>query len=211
METENGKVFIPSSIDIDIKKPLVLETLKLVAPKRKLDIIEQCKRKEEQIEKANKYRNCLVQQRLVERNQQKLTEKKKKFDYSKCPLLSKPGEQYIKKLNKMTSPRSLTLFNEFNHLRSTSTGLLYSATSTSIAMSKRSDTLKLSENNLATSNTERGTERKRCLRSIYPKTRIQDQYEKFFILEAIADIFVSFTLENGVKLMSHADFRSFVK
>ena len=37
-EMENGKVkHIPSPIDIEIKKPLVLETLKLAAPKKKIE------------------------------------------------------------------------------------------------------------------------------------------------------------------------------
>jgi hypothetical protein len=37
---EDGtKTFIPSVIDIEIKKPLVFETLKLIAPKRKLEIM----------------------------------------------------------------------------------------------------------------------------------------------------------------------------
>ena len=40
IEDESGaKMFIPSMIDADIKKPLVLETLKLVAPKKKLEIM----------------------------------------------------------------------------------------------------------------------------------------------------------------------------
>ena len=36
---EGGKISIPSSIDVEIKRPLVLETLKLVAPKKKMDIM----------------------------------------------------------------------------------------------------------------------------------------------------------------------------
>lgn len=36
---DGTKIYIPSPIDIEIKKPLVLETLKAVAPKKKLDIM----------------------------------------------------------------------------------------------------------------------------------------------------------------------------
>lgn len=36
---DGTKTYIPSQIDIEIKKPLVFETLRLVAPKKKLDIM----------------------------------------------------------------------------------------------------------------------------------------------------------------------------
>jgi hypothetical protein len=40
LESKDGRIkSVPSPIDIEIKKPLVLETLKLVAPKRKIDIM----------------------------------------------------------------------------------------------------------------------------------------------------------------------------
>jgi tubulin polyglutamylase TTLL11 len=40
IETEDGgKCFIPSLIDEEIKKPLVMETLRLIAPRKKLEIM----------------------------------------------------------------------------------------------------------------------------------------------------------------------------
>jgi len=40
IETEDGsKCFIASLIDEEIKKPLVMETLRLVAPRKKLEIM----------------------------------------------------------------------------------------------------------------------------------------------------------------------------
>jgi len=40
IEAEDGtKCYIPSLIDEEIKKPLVMETLRLIAPKKKLDIM----------------------------------------------------------------------------------------------------------------------------------------------------------------------------
>ncbi len=40
IETSNGHILsILSPIDLEIKKPLVLETLKLVAPQKKLEIM----------------------------------------------------------------------------------------------------------------------------------------------------------------------------
>ncbi len=181
---------------------------------------EQCRRKEEQIEKANKYRNSLVQQRMIERLNQQLI--KKKFDYSKCPLLSKPGEQYIKKLNNKTSPRSLSLFNEFHNLRSTSSSIFYTSFT---SMSKINITLNSSTNSDNNNNSNcsvisnRSAE-KSCLREIYPYHKStaersdnleKNQYNKFFILESIADIFIYFTLGSNVKLMNHTDFRAFVR
>lgn len=39
IETKQGTYSLLSPIDLEIKKPLVLETLKLVAPKKKLEIM----------------------------------------------------------------------------------------------------------------------------------------------------------------------------
>ncbi len=154
---------------------------------------------------------------MIERLNQQLL--KKKFDYNKCPLLSKPGEQYIKKLNNKTSPRSLSLFNEFHNLRSVSSSMLYSSSSCMSKVNSSFNTSTNSENSV----TPNGTSVKSCLREIYPlkattattggvgKNSAGNQYEKYFILEAIADIFIGFTIGTDVKIMSHADFRAFVK
>ena len=133
---------------------------------------------------------------MVERKQEKLNQRQ--FDYNKCPLLSKPGDAYIKKLNKKSSPRSLTLFNEYNMRQTQKNSLVKSSSSL----------------NMCDTFTELGDQaltKSSCLRNIYPKCRVEGQYEKFFILEAISDIFVSFTIAGGVKIMSHTDFRAFVK
>ena len=151
---------------------------------------------------------------MVERYQQK--QSFRKFDYNRCPLLSKPGEQYIKKLsNKKASPRSLNLFNEFSQVRSSSSSHLHQSSISNSAQFNKStcsfassDSLLISQN--LTSQSQSKTE-KSCLRNIYPNVRNEDQYENFFILNAISEMFINFTVSNGVKIMTHSDFRSFVK
>jgi tubulin polyglutamylase TTLL11 len=39
LESKGKSTLLPSPIDIDIKKPLVLETLKLVAPRKKIQLM----------------------------------------------------------------------------------------------------------------------------------------------------------------------------
>ena len=140
-------------------------------------------------EKLIKHRNSLVKQRIEERLQS--AKKLQKLDLEKCPLLSKPGETYVKTLKKNVSVPSLGLFNEF----------VQTETSPSSTNLKQKDFLKLEtivESAKAAS----------CLRQIYPSTRNTTQ---FFVLEETANIFISFTLSNGLKLMIHSEFRSFIR
>lgn len=50
-----------------------------------------------------------------------------------------------------------------------------------------------------------------CLRNIYSAQMNKPQYNHLFVQENIADLFIFFTLYNGTKLMSHSDFRLFVR
>lgn len=52
---------------------------------------------------------------------------------------------------------------------------------------------------------------KSCLRNIYPNTRYERQFGNLFIIEQIADMFILFTISNGLKIMTHTEFRSFIK
>lgn len=52
---------------------------------------------------------------------------------------------------------------------------------------------------------------KSSLRNIYNILKQEDQYEYLFSLDAIADIFINFTISSGTKNMSHTNFRMFVK
>ena len=158
------------------------------------------------------YRNSLVQQRIVERNQQKLLQRQ--FDYSKCPLLSRPGEQYLKaKLTAASKStlRSLSLFNDIHFgLRSSSSFFRNS----SVCMIYKNSSLDASDlNGLSRDklSSQSVAQPKSCLRNIYSSLRMDDIYENLFILDAVADIFVSFSVASGNKNMNHTDFRMFVK
>ena len=159
-------------------------------------IRELCKKKVEQIEKANKYRNSLVQQRMEEKSLMKF--QTCRFDIDKCPLLSKPGELYIQKLNRKNSPRSFNLFIEYNNPRSSIKSQSFSETN-----------LIMQEGAKSQSRVNRAP--KSCLRNIYPKTRYENQFDNLLALESIADIFIHFTLSNEIKIMCHSNFRALVK
>ena len=160
---------------------------------------------------------------------------KPKFDIDKCPLLSKPGELYKRKMRMGSSTSNLNypIFqvrssSSQSNTHNSETSSTNSKTAAPVAISEEpSDELKTSNENLnsvakgdqASSSSpyqqseEGGQEEQQpsCLRNIYPSTRFKSNYSHLFITEHIADIFIYFTLNSGVKYMSHHDFRHFVK
>lgn len=130
-----------------------------------------------------------------------------KFDLSKCPLLSKPGELYKRRLktNPMFSSSHFSL-NQFD-LKNKPQCTVSAQTErkipnrfNSLSKSSASDLLLNTTSEIRSS----------CLRFIYPN-RSRFHYNHLFILEQISDIFICFTLHGGYKFMTHFDFRLFVR
>lgn len=188
------------------------------------------KKEEQQLEKAAKARNNIVHQRIEERIS--FAQKPKpKFDIDKCPLLSKPGELYKRKMRMGSSTSNLNypIFqvrsssSQSNTNNSENSNTKNSASGT--ISEEPSDELKTSHENVNTlakgdkteltpsNQSEEGQDEQQssCLRNIYPSTRFKSNYSHLFITEHIADIFIYFTLSSGVKYMGHSDFRHFVK
>ena len=142
-----------------------------------------------------------------------------KFDIDKCPLLSKPGELYKRKMKMNASP-NYPIFNVNRSKPSTTTineeqlkcdpeatfAPQPSETETkTMANSNASKTSELNSSNISSEKPQS------CLRNIYPASRFKLNYAPLFINEHVADIFIYFTLNSGTKHMTHADFRTFVK
>ena len=150
---------------------------------------------------------------------------KPKFDIDKCPLLSKPGELYKRKmrLGSSTSNLNYPIFqtrssssqsntnNSDNSLSTTGNSNNKNSASTATINEEPSDEIKTSNENVAKSAEAAVEQAPSCLRNIYPSTRFKSNYSHLFITEHIADIFIYFTLNSGVKYMGHHDFRHFVK
>jgi len=164
---------------------------------------EKTKKEEEIKERAQRFRSHIVQQRIEQR--QESAKKTWQFDIDKCPLLSKPGELYKRKLKQSNCLRNDTsLLLPEKRILSMSDLTLKSQTS------QKNEPLewKQSNGNLATVSKENQTAS--CLRNIYPN-RNKLHYSYLLLLEHIADLFIYFSLPSANRNMQHADFRSFIK
>ncbi|CAF0994912.1 unnamed protein product [Adineta ricciae] len=91
-ENEDGKcVCLPSVIDEEIKKPLVLETLKLALPKKKLDTIARHVKNQANDKLIAERVEKLAQRRLEERNEKLKNDRKNRFDLRLNPYFSRPA------------------------------------------------------------------------------------------------------------------------
>ena len=154
---------------------------------------EKNKREEEYQDRATKFREYIVKQRMEERliSAQK-TRKFENFDINKFPLLSKPGEQYKKRFKeKNIFSTTLSIVNKLGNNEIQRASTAYRSSKNYANMSENMRTIK-------------------SLRNIYPN-RGKINYNHLFTAEQIADIFNYFTLSNGLKTMTHSDFRDFVK
>lgn len=144
------------------------------------------------MEKSIYNRTLIVQQRIEERL--KSAKKSCKIDLNKCPLLSKPSDQFSKnyRLNQSKSSTSMDLrpFYIINSQSLVNTSFNFGSTPQ------------------MNSSTRKG---KSCLRNIFPMTRYDRQFDHLFVFEQISDLFISFSIYNGFKLMTHSDFRSFIR
>ena len=122
-----------------------------------------------------------------------------KFDINRFPLLSKPGDQYKKKLKENIS-NSLSFSNQ--KLMSCSTTNFVLERKNEIMQSVKTSFLNENDNSKAT---------KSCLRNIYPKYNNKLTYNHLFVLQQISDIFIYLTLTSGLKTMTHSCFRHFIK
>lgn len=130
----------------------------------------------------------MVKQRIERRSISSI--KYKKINFDKIPLLSKPSQSYIKK------QRSIN-FEQLENISDNRENCTHNTTIKSfINRTKTSNSSSLSEN---------------YLRNIFPNINLRNQYNQFYLYENIADLFIFFTINNTFKLMTHDDFRLFVK
>lgn len=164
-------------------------------------------------------REQLVKQRIEQRL---LSAKKiRSLDMDKCPLLSKPGEMYLRSRNLFKKQSTIGGSATSNHLtdlfasstswlkNSSTFNLVSSLTST---QSSNLNIYKSSEKASTTSTTSITKPSTSPLRLIYPQQKPKSSgYDRIQLVEHISDIFMCFTLFSRSKFMSHSGFRSFVK
>ncbi|CAF2672261.1 unnamed protein product [Rotaria sp. Silwood2] len=96
-KNEAGKIiYQPSPIDEEIKKPLVLETLKMALPKKKLDTITRHAQIQVNDEIMAQRVEKVAQRRLVERSEKIKSARKTRFDMKLNPFFSRPLESIAK-------------------------------------------------------------------------------------------------------------------
>jgi magnesium-transporting ATPase (P-type) len=122
-----------------------------------------------------------------------------KFDINRFPLLSKPGDQYKKKLKENIS-NSLSFSNQ----------KLMSCSTANFIIEKKNEMIQSLKNSFLNDN-ENSKQVKSCLRNIYPKNNNKSNYSHLFILQQISEIFIYLTLATGLKTMTHSCFRVFIK
>ncbi|CAF0814940.1 unnamed protein product [Rotaria sordida] len=94
---EAGKtIYQPSPIDEEIKKPLVLETLKLAIPKKKLDTITRHAQFQANDEIIAQRVEKVAQRRVEERSEKIKSARKTRFDIKLNPFFSRPLESIAK-------------------------------------------------------------------------------------------------------------------
>lgn len=115
------------------------------------------------------------------------SKKKQVFSFDKIPLLSKPSESYIKKL-KLNSAGSEVRLSKISTPETTSS--IHSSLGSYSTDSSSSTS---------------------CLRNIFPNNNLRNVYNHLYVQENIADLFLFFTLYNESKMMTHTEFRLFIK
>lgn len=146
---------------------------------------EKLKKETEQAEKAALHRKYIVKQRIEQRSISSM--KFKRINFDKIPLLSKPSQEYIKQQRSKSSDS-----------RANNTIMIDTST------------LKSSKNLIKTSKFSSSASSS-YLRNIFPNNNLRAQYNQLYTQESIADLFIFFTIHNTYKLMTHDDFRIFVK
>jgi hypothetical protein len=164
---------------------------------------EKCKRDQEQQERAARARRALVKQRIDTRWSQLARPSRAFFDLNKCPLLSRPGEAYLR--------------SKLNNNSSSNASEAESRTRAAASNTNTNECNVSNANSLATA----AKSNRSCLRPIYPSSSRQRAYERLFLLEQIADLFIRFTLLSSIgdagkascgnKCMSHVDFKHFTR
>lgn len=158
-------------------------------------------------------REQLVKQRMEQRLQS--AKKIRILDMEKCPLLSKPGEMYMKS-KQTVKPKQQQ--GEKPLLDSSLTSNSWMSTKNNLE-SHSNLTISSSNSHINTSSNNRS---KPLLRIIYPSSSYHQQsskssnkmssgYDRLKVVEHIADIFMCFTLFARSKFLSHFGFRSFIK
>ncbi|UJR37288.1 hypothetical protein I4U23_029997 [Adineta vaga] len=90
-DNDDGKIVCqPSLIDEEIKKPLVLETLKLALPKKKLDTIARHIKNQANEKLIAERVEKLAQRRVEERNEKMKNARQSRFDLRLNPYFSRP-------------------------------------------------------------------------------------------------------------------------
>ncbi|CAF4574663.1 unnamed protein product, partial [Rotaria sp. Silwood2] len=96
-ENESGKLIYQSSpIDEEIKKPLVLETLKLALPKKKLNTFVRHAQLQVNDELMAQRVEKVAQRRVEERNEKIKSARKTRFDLKSNPFFSRPSDSITK-------------------------------------------------------------------------------------------------------------------
>ncbi|CAF3532594.1 unnamed protein product [Rotaria sp. Silwood1] len=96
-KNEAGRiVYQPSPIDEEIKKPLVLETLKMALPKKKLDTITRHAQIQANDEIMAQRVEKVAQRRVEERNEKIKSARKTRFDMKLNPFFSRPLDSIAK-------------------------------------------------------------------------------------------------------------------
>ncbi|CAF1040081.1 unnamed protein product [Adineta steineri] len=222
-ENDTGKLVYQSSpIDEEIKKPLILETLKLALPKKKLNTLARHNQKEANDELLLQRLEKVAQRRIDERYE-RIKSARKHFDLKSNPLFSRPPERKKKESEDLQQeqikPSTNPLIRKTKNISDTEEDddeigppiVLLPETNSihpyriSSAMSRRPIIKSATSRYQSTIRIESDKKLKLIFSSIQ-KTK----YQHLILLDKIAYIYIQFVTILGHKTMTSLQFRSFI-
>ncbi|CAF1405157.1 unnamed protein product [Adineta ricciae] len=206
-ENEMGKIIYHASpIDEEIKRPLILETLKLALPKKRLQTFTRHAQIQVKDELLIQRLERVAQRRIDERNERFKSARNTRFDIKRNPYFSRPlptrKSKECEDTISIESPHELLLSadKQIIHARVTSKGQRgRSATVARHSMMKSAASRPRSP--------PRFNSPKR-LQLIYPSSD-KTKYQHLVLIDKIAYIYIHFVVIHGDKTMSNAQFRTF--
>ncbi|UJR08939.1 hypothetical protein I4U23_013191 [Adineta vaga] len=211
-ENDAGKrIYQTSPIDEEIKKTLILETLKLALPKKRLETFTRHAQFQINDELLTQRLEKVAQRRVEERNERIKSAQKSRFDIKRNPYFSRPPDPKSKEfedidLIKSTSHAQRSILPD-NKLKQTKIlaeivaederGRSAFKMKRSMIKSATSRPRSPSKNNLV-----------KQLRLIYPSTE-KTKYQHLVLIDKIAYIYIQFVVIHGYKTMNNVQFRTF--
>ncbi|CAF0970106.1 unnamed protein product [Adineta steineri] len=225
-ENEQGQLICQSSpIDEEIKRPLVLETLKLALPKKQLNTIARHVKHQVNDKIITERIERVAQRRLEERNRKIKDERQRRFDvklnpFFSRPLKSAPQESLRKQQVYISSSRysdhiilrqeDLIIYPSIDSREKLRRSIDNDEICSSITAATFSslDTRQPSINSEPFVSIKTRTDITGPLKLIFSSNN-QTKYEHLLVVNKIADIYIQLVVKLGSKTMTSEQFRSF--